>query len=354
MKHKFSVSILIGVLVCLAGIVGAQHDIRHQQAVFDFDGDRKSDLVRIEDSNTNLVWHILRSSDGAWQTVTFGLSSMNDVAVPADYNGDGICDVAIWRPGTGTDLYRGQAHFWILASTPKGEPSTMVIPWGLMGDNPRVTQDFDGDGIADPAIVRRENGNMVWWILQSKAGVRASTYGTAEDYFVRGDYDGDGMADLAVYRTVEDKSGFVNGFIVNYSSTNEVVYTPFGLPGDIIIPGDFDGDKSSDYAVFRNNPSKADPTAYWFWQRSRDGVVESMPFGLNMINESLLDCPAPGDYDSDGAADLGVWRMNMAGYVDSEFHMLMKKDGYKAFPFGTMHTEVPNFTMQAVDTKYPQ
>jgi hypothetical protein len=349
MKSLFRTPFLLFLVLCLTIVITGRTRVKH--AVFDFDGDGLSDPVLIETKDTAMIWHILQSKDGMY-TVEFGRTDLNDIAVPADYNGDGYCDIAVWRPGMVSDLYRGQANFWIMYTNQKPVPA--VIPWGIFGDNPRITQDFDGDGAADPAIVRRENGAMIWWIRYSSGGTAAVPYGLDTDYFVRGDYDGDGKADLAVYRTVTDKTVQAGTFIVTYSKSRQVMFTQFGSPDDVIVPGDYDGDGISDYAVFRNRVSKFDHSAYWYWQRSTDGKVEMMPFGLTLDMPDLRDCPAPGDYDMDGATDLGVWRMVTTEKVDSEFHMLKKKGGYQAFTFGTSYMEVPNVTMQMVDTKYPQ
>jgi hypothetical protein len=347
----------IGLVLFLAGPLFGQIDKRHQLPVFDFDGDRISDQVIIEDVDSNLSWLILQSSDTTWRKVNFGLSSLNDIAVPGDYDGDGLWDIAVWRPGTALDFYRGPAYFWILPSPKPNElvaPSVIVIPWGVFGDNPRVTQDFDGDGIADPAIVRRANGEMTWWILQSRDGVKAETFGFDTDLFVRGDYDGDRRADFAVYRMNEEKRVSSNAFIVRHSSDGNIVTTEFGMAGDVLVPGDYDGDGLTDHAVFRNNRSKKDPTAYWYWIRSSDGKVVVMPFGLNLGNVEIMDCPTPGDYNRDGSSEPAFWRMMLNGKDSSEFHMWLGKEGSKSFPFGMSYMEVPNYTLQAVDTKHMQ
>ena len=43
-----------------------------------------------------------------------------DVPVPGDYNGDGLTDVAVWRPSTGEWFVRGQ----------------FTVQWGGTGDVP--------------------------------------------------------------------------------------------------------------------------------------------------------------------------------------------------------------------------
>jgi hypothetical protein len=347
MKKNMVTPIILGLIFCLAGTVSSQIMNHHQDAVFDFDGDKISDQVMIENVNSNLTWHILQSRYGM-VTVQFGSAERNDIAVPADYDGDGLWDVAIWRPTDG--LWQGHSAFWILSSR---DGSISTFPWGLEGDNPRITQDFDGDGKADPAIVRRTNGAMEWWVMLSTGGISAATFGKDSDYVVRGDFDGDNRADLAVYRTVKDATAPANTFIITQSSDQSTMFTQFGMPGDMAVPGDFDGDGSSDIAVFRANAT--DLQAMWYWISSRYHDVRMMPFGM-YLDRPGMDCPAPGDYDKDGATDIALWRM-IAKNPNAEFHQLITKGGeetYVAFPFGDSHMEVPNFTMQVADTNHPQ
>ncbi|MEP7338175.1 MAG: VCBS repeat-containing protein, partial [Acidobacteriota bacterium] len=65
----------------------------------DYDGDGKADIAVWRGAETN--WYIARSSDGQTEIVSLGASWLGDVPVPGDYDGDGKTDVAVWRAGEG-------------------------------------------------------------------------------------------------------------------------------------------------------------------------------------------------------------------------------------------------------------
>ena len=110
-----------------------------------------------------------------------------------------------------------------------------------------VAGDYDGDGITDLAVYRPTTGE---WLIRLSTTAYATFVALpvrlSGDVSVPGDYDGDGKTDLAII-------GPRTGVVLRLSSTNYTASLLFqwGLNGDVPAPGEFDGDRRTDLAVFR-------------------------------------------------------------------------------------------------------
>ena len=236
----------------------------------DYDGDGRLDLAVWRPSTA--TWWIVPSSTSLTTRVQWGNRNSNDVPLPGDYDGDGLADIAVWRPET--------AVWWILRSSDDYAYSTRLsIQWGQAGgaDLP-VPADYDGDGATDIAVWRPSTGT--WWILPSSASFRTSARwmiqwgdGRAGDVPVPADYDGDGCADLAVWRPA---GGY---WWVLQSSDDYAYHTRIlqqwgdGRSNDVPVPADYDGDGIADLAFWR--PA----TAAWSIRTSSRGTTSTIQYG---------------------------------------------------------------------------
>lgn len=284
----------------------------------DFDGDGKTDAVILELQQSagiyrDLVWHVLRSSDGMLSITQWGRS--DDVPVPFDYDGDRKTDLSVWRS------YVSGIAWWFTLQSSTGLMS--ATPWGSSArhfgapiDDPRAAADFDGDGRVDLAVYRwpggfANYGPNVWYVKRSSDGVIVGQpWGLSDDFpidFPRpGDYDGDGHADFGAQRYTGGGKLF---HLLQSSKGFAAIF--FGAGGTAI--GDYDGDGRDDLADIQSGSG----LYVWYVRASSDDSLHSTVWGAPGI-----DRPTPGDYDGDGKLDVAVWR-----YAAHTFYILRSSDG---------------------------
>jgi len=266
---------------------------------FDFDGDHRADPAVFRPSN-GTWWYLASGSGGDARAAQFGANG--DRVVPADYDGDGKTDFAVYRNGD-----------WYILNSSGGVRSAT---FGTATDIPQ-TGDFDGDGKADLVVYRPSNGG--WYMLLSRDGVRSFGFGNSTDIPVAADYDGDGKMDAAVYR---------GGVWYIMGSTSGFTAFQFGVAGDVPVPADYDGDHRADAAVYR--------AGTWHLLRSSAGYV-AMQFGMSS------DTPVPADYDGDGKTDVAVYRSSNGGWHIMRSSLSEAGDAYVSFGFGAAGDMIMNY-----------
>ncbi len=277
-------------------------------ATSDFNGDGRTDYALVRQTTSVgsfrqarwfTLFNVTNPVTPAGNEVNFGLNT--DSVTPADFDGDGSDDIAIWR-SAGAD-----SSFFILQSATN---TVRVVQFGTTNDDPSIVRDYDGDGRDDPAIFRAgdsPNSQGTFWWLGSTGALSGRqvpvNWGMAGDIAVPGDFNGDGKADFCVYRAVG-----TNGVFFVHPGTGrpdapsvaQDTVTFFGrFSTDGVVEGDFDGDNRTDFAVRRS----VGAATVWFYLPSSGGPFVTVRWGRNDS-----DRETPGDYDGDGTTDIAVWR----------------------------------------------
>ena len=171
------------------------------------------------------LWFVRNEVDNSALQLQWGLPG--DIPLAADYDGDGLSDFAVWRPKFGL--------WFILLSTcgySKDGANPLVKQWGLPEDHP-LTGDFDGDGISDLAVWRPSTG--VWYVCGSRDTFDCSQ-GTAQQFGLPGDipmqmdFDQDRRADFVVWRPS------FGTWYYQSSATSRFAAQQWGLPTDQPVP----------------------------------------------------------------------------------------------------------------------
>ncbi|MEJ7624898.1 MAG: VCBS repeat-containing protein [Pyrinomonadaceae bacterium] len=275
----------------------------------DFNGDGKTDFVTVRQDQTtlNYRWFILLNGPGTERQLDWG-GGRNDFITPADFDGDGSDDVAIWR------RENGNSAFYVFQSQTN---TFRFIKFGLFNDDPSVVRDYDADGKDDAAIYRRGEtdtaASMFWW-LGSRPGIAnvqiPVTWGLGTDQAVPGDYTGDGRADFVVFRSLpgDDLVWLIHPGTGGGDAGGNDRVTKFGRLGDVAVPGDYDGDGTTDLAVTRVVSNLIN----WFYRPSSiPGTLSYVQFAWGRVPNG--DVEVQGDYDGDGNTDYAVWRPNVSG-----------------------------------------
>lgn len=240
----------------------------------DYDGDGLTDISVFRPSEGN--WYTLRSATGQMSVQHYGTDG--DIPVVAARSGEGNFPT-VFRPSTG--MWFG--YHCCAAS---------LINWGTAGDIP-IPETFGNETSSNYTVFRPSNGG--WYIYGHGGENRYYTFGIAGDIPVPGRYTPDMYADIAVFRP-STGVWYILQRISGLASEDSFRAVQFGQPGDKPAPGDYDGDGILDPAIYR--PS----TGYWWVLRSSDGQQHAFRWG------SAEDIPVTGDYDGDGLFDFAVFR----------------------------------------------
>lgn len=224
-----------------------------------------------------------------------------------------------WLPKT--DPMTGAKTGWFGRKLPKNSTASAWNPV-VTDPTPQLSKEYiyagsrmlaveDANAVAAPpadiAVWRPTGGT---WYVMGQTGSSAATYnwGISTDIPVPGDYDADGKTDFAIYRP---SSG---DWWIYYTATSTYAQIHYGgTAGDIPVAADFDGDGKTDLGIAR--PDAGVHQMLWYADLSGGGELGGS-YGLE------TDTPAVADYDGDGRADIGVYRSST-----DEFYWVRTSDG---------------------------
>jgi hypothetical protein len=237
----------------------------------DYDGDGRNDLVAFSGEGTLRVWRILQTGSNTVREVRWGHISVNDQIVPADYDGDGKADIAVYR--------RSEGIWYIIRSS---DNQMQAEVYGLGPNDLANVGDFDKDGKNDLTVIRTTANGFAWFTRRSSDGTMDVVLWGApatDSSFptVQMDIDGDGRQDHMVVR---DPNGFATPgapvtYFIRRSSDGQMFVLQWGLDTDARLFGDYDGDGKTDIVARRNEGGQL----VWYIYQSSNGQGRAVPFG---------------------------------------------------------------------------
>jgi hypothetical protein len=262
-----------------------------KDVIADFNGDGLTDyaILRLSGGPADpFVWWIYPNRGTYFYNVAWGVGF--DFQITGDFDGDTKDDLAVWRPGT-------IGRFYIIQS----QSNTLRIEdFGQTGDDPSVVGDYNGDNIDDIAVYRAGvgagNPSFWYWRPNPTTFFTKVPWGLEGDTVAPGDYDGDNRMDYVIFRP-----NGPNGEFWQWMSSGGFAVVPFGLADDTVVPGDYDGDGSDDLCVVRSDGGN------WRWEFRASGTP-GHPVSFEHWGVAATDIPVAGSYNRNESADFSVWR----------------------------------------------
>jgi hypothetical protein len=259
----------------------------------DFNGDGILDLATTNAGNSTLTI-LLGNGDGTFKAAATPATASGPLElVAADFNGDGIDDLAV----------AGESGYTILLGN--GDGTFTAIPMAETSGSfaAIVSADFNGDGKPDLAILNYYPSNQLILLLGNGdgtftqgSGIPQAGTGSNLNSLAVGDFNGDGKIDLALTNSGNDTVSILMGN-GDGTFTQALAASATGkFPEDVQV-ADFNGDGKLDLAVINleGNPSET------VLLGNGDGTFTIPAIGTGV---PAYDAVAVGDFNGDGVPDL--------------------------------------------------
>lgn len=255
-------------------------------ATGDFNNDGLLDFVLSNASNGTGVTFTNRSDGTQFSQYTIGgvanfLGSEPESILSADFNGDGILDLASLDPSS--DLLN------IFFGNGEGDFTFESSLFADAGSSEVSSGDFNGDGILDLVTVDPGDNSISLFIGRGDGSFLDRTShplnGNQPNSIEVGDFNGDGALDIATAHASSDLiSILLRDSSGGFSSSN--TFSANSVPIDI-AKGDFDGDGVLDLVVLNNG----DNSMSIFKGDTRAGTAPILDFSLKTLADSRQALP---------------------------------------------------------------
>ena len=266
--------------------------------IADFNGDGIPDVL-VNSGNAPTVY--LGNANGTYTAlapITSLAAPPTDVLV-GDFNGDGIPDLAVI-------LYEFDAIEILLGNGDGTFTDGMLIPGSSPYPSPQVAiGDFNGDGIADIAMLDGSGGSEMSVYLGNGDGTFSSTPVNSTIsgnpvYFAVGDFNGDGTPDIAVTVEGTDQVSILLGNGDGTFTATSTVHC--GTEAAAITAADFNADGKLDLAVGFSSASVSGD-GVTVLTGNGDGTFNSPP-SVQTVNTNHATSIQVADFNGDGFPDV--------------------------------------------------
>jgi hypothetical protein len=258
-------------------------------AAADLDLDSDLDLATVNGSTNNVS--VFLNSGGTFTGPTnFAVGSGPRAAVVGDFNRDGAPDLLTTTQGAFLVLLAGRGDGSFAA------PATVVTAPSGISDVEAA--DFDGDGLLDVAVSRDSSaGNLIWYRGRGDGTFDPAVTKTATGGYPKamavGDLNGDGRPDVALLHTTESK---VSLLLFSGGAFGSETVVPIDYNSQTVAVARVDGDAAADIVT----TSWYESAASVHFGNGAGGVSSSVRMrGIYHPRAALV-----ADLDVNGTADL--------------------------------------------------
>eukprot|EP01098_Paradermamoeba_levis_P003560 TRINITY_DN1605_c0_g1_i2.p1 TRINITY_DN1605_c0_g1~~TRINITY_DN1605_c0_g1_i2.p1 ORF type:complete len:459 (+),score=110.87 TRINITY_DN1605_c0_g1_i2:112-1488(+) len=247
--------------------------------------------------------------------VEIQVGTSGDIPVPANYFGDGI-RLAVFRPHEGKWLIKGPG-----LSDWEHSAGNVILSCGSSGDIP-VPGDYFGEGKDRVAVWRPSTGH---WYIKAAGTLDWAAPGTTNytlqhgcsgDIPVPFDYFGDKTTRLGIFRPSNGRWYIKGPGIADWGKSSGNIEVQHGCKDDIPVPFDYFREGRARLAVFRRSDAK------WYIKGPGWADWSSSQSNVTLQHGSYQDTPLAGDFFGDGPRiavfrpSEGQWHVKGAGFAD--------------------------------------